>query len=233
MAKSTVRFVCANCGATQAKWSGRCSNCGQWNTLQEQIDARSAEKASAKAGHVLNAQPITGIKLSSRHKRLSTGLSEVDMVLGGGIVPASVLLLAGEPGIGKSTLLTQVAAFVADSGQVLYVSAEESTEQIYQRAQRLHATNDNFKLSSTTNTDDIVATMHEGGFSLVIVDSIQTIASELAGTAPGSPSQISMSSQLLIRAAKQTNTALIVVGHVTKEGGIAGPKLLEHLVDVV
>lgn len=233
MAKSTVRFVCTNCGATQAKWSGRCSNCGEWNTLQEQIDARSAEKASAKAGHVLNAKPITDIKLSARHKRLSTGLSEVDMVLGGGIVPASVLLLAGEPGIGKSTLLTQVAAFVAGSGPVLYASAEESTEQIYQRAQRLHATNDNFKLASTTNTDDIVATMHEGGYSLVIVDSIQTIASELAGTAPGSPSQISMSSQLLIRAAKQTNTALIVVGHVTKEGGIAGPKLLEHLVDVV
>lgn len=233
MAKSSVRYVCGNCGAISSKWSGRCGNCGEWNSLSEQIDAKSAEKASVKAGSVLKATAITDIKLSAKHDRISTGVGEVDVVLGGGLVPASAVLLAGEPGIGKSTLLAQLAAGVAKAGPVLYVSAEESAEQIYQRAQRLKSASTQVMLASTTSTDDIVKTMHEGAYSLVVVDSIQTVATELTGTSPGSPSQISTSSQLLIRAAKLTDTALILVGHVTKEGNIAGPKLLEHLVDVV
>ena len=233
MAKTAVRFVCNNCGAETPKWSGRCSNCGEWNTLEQQIDARSGEAQAAKSGRTLSATPITRIKLTAKHNRLPTGISEVDLVLGGGVVPASVVLLAGEPGIGKSTLLTQLANNLAKDAPVLYVSAEESAEQIYQRAQRLGAANPNFQLANSTSTDDIIATMHEAKLALVIVDSIQTIATEQVSTAPGSPSQISSSAQLLIRAAKLTNTALVLVGHVTKEGNIAGPKLLEHLVDVV
>lgn len=233
MAKPVVRFVCNNCGAAFSKWSGRCSNCGEWNTLKEQIDAKTAEKQSAKTGQILNATPITQIKLTSKHQRLSTGLSEVDLVLGGGLVPGSVSLLAGEPGIGKSTLLTQLASAIAKQHKVLYVSAEESAEQIFARSQRLNAQVDNFLLASSTSTDDIIRSLHEGDFALAIVDSIQTVSTELAPAATGSPSQISLSAQLLIRTAKLTNTALILVGHVTKEGNIAGPKLLEHLVDVV
>lgn len=233
MAKPVVRYVCNNCGAAFAKWSGRCSNCGEWNTLNEQVDTKTAEKQSAKSGQLLKTTPITKFKLTSKHQRLNTGLSEVDLVLGGGLVPASVSLLAGEPGIGKSTLLTQLAAAVAKQHKVLFVSAEESTEQIYARSQRLKAGSENFLLASSTSTDDIIRSLHEGEYSLVIVDSIQTVSTELAPAAPGSPSQISLSAQLLIRAAKLTNTALILVGHVTKEGNIAGPKLLEHLVDVV
>lgn len=233
MAKTSVRFVCSNCGATTPKWSGRCGSCGEWNTLEQHIDAKSGEAKAAKTGRILSAQPITDIKLTAKHERISTGLSEVDVVLGGGIVPASVILLAGEPGIGKSTLLTQLANNLAKNTKVLYVSGEESAEQIYQRAKRLGATNKQFALASSTSADDIIATMHDSDYGMVIVDSIQTIATELAATSPGSPSQISNSAQLLIRAAKLTNTALVLVGHVTKEGNIAGPKLLEHLVDVV
>jgi DNA repair protein RadA/Sms len=233
MAKATVNFVCTVCGAVHAKWSGRCSNCGGWNTLEQQVDAKSGEAAAAEAGNILKSRPITDIKLGEKYKRLSTGLSEVDLVLGGGIVPASVILLAGEPGIGKSTLLTQLASHLAKDSSVLYVSAEESAEQIFARAQRLGATNANFNLASSTSADDIIATMHDTDLGLVIVDSVQTVATEQAASAAGSPSQISTSAQLLIRAAKLTNTALILVGHVTKEGSIAGPKLLEHLVDVV
>lgn len=155
------------------------------------------------------------------------------MVLGGGLVPASVVLIAGEPGIGKSTLILQIASAVAEDKPVLYVTAEESLEQVGQRAERLKAKTKNLQLASTASTDDIVATMHEQDYALVIVDSIQTISTELVGASQGSSTQVRGSAQLLIRAAKLTGTALIIVGHVTKEGTIAGPKLLEHLVDVV
>lgn len=233
MVKKGTRYMCAQCGAITPKWSGRCGSCGDWNTLSEQVDIAAAEKASVKHGLPIKATPIRDVQLATQHRRIVTGNTELDTVLGGGLVPASVILLAGEPGIGKSTLLLQVAHAVAGKGSVLYVSAEESIEQVYERGVRLNAQAQNLSLASSTSTDDIIASMHVDNYSLVIVDSIQTVATQTAGTNPGSPSQINVSSQLLIRAAKDTNTALIIIGHVTKEGTIAGPKLLEHLVDVV
>lgn len=233
MAKNSTRYVCGNCGAVTPKWSGRCGTCGEWNTLSEQLNSKTAEAASAKTGRALTAQPITGFTAADRTQRFSTGVSEVDLVLGGGLVPASVVLIAGEPGIGKSTLILQIAANVAKAEQVLYITAEESAEQVNDRAERLKAKTKNLDLASTSSTDDIVATMHEDKYSLIVVDSIQTISTELVGSTQGSSSQVTNSAQLLIRAAKLTGTALILVGHVTKEGSIAGPKLLEHLVDVV
>jgi DNA repair protein RadA/Sms len=233
MAKNSTKYVCGSCGAATPKWSGRCGNCGEWNTLTEQLDVAAAEKTAHKHGQPIQGTPITQVKLAKQHRRIPTGDSELDAVLGGGLVPASVALLAGEPGIGKSTLLLQLAYRVASSGPVLYVSAEESTEQVYSRSLRLKAQSDQLQIAANTSTDDIIASIHSGGYKLVIVDSIQTVASSTTGTNPGSPSQISTSAQLLIRAAKATNTALVIVGHVTKEGSIAGPKLLEHLVDVV
>ncbi|HEX9679734.1 MAG TPA: DNA repair protein RadA [Candidatus Saccharimonadales bacterium] len=232
MAKSTVRYACQNCGAVYAKWSGRCANCGQWNTLGEQLDAKSAEASAAKSGRAITPQAINQ-KTKGVSPRLTTGISEVDLVLGGGIVPASVILVAGEPGIGKSTLILEIANNVARQKPVLYITAEESIEQVTDRAKRLGLAAGKLALASSASTDDIVATLHEGGYSLVIVDSIQTIATEQVGSSQGSSSQITNSSQLLIRAAKLTQTAMILVGHVTKEGTIAGPKLLEHLVDTV
>jgi DNA repair protein RadA/Sms len=233
MSKNNVSFICQNCGLRSVKWSGRCGQCKEWNTLVEQIDARSAEAQSAKSGKSLNSTAINKIKSSTKHQRIPTLLSEVDVVLGGGVVPASVILLAGEPGIGKSTLLMQIANNIALSGSVLYVTAEESLEQVHLRATRLKVGQTKLEVASSTSTDDIVSTMHARDLRMVVVDSIQTVSSELIGANPGTTSQITNSAQLLIRSAKLTNTAIILVGHVTKEGAIAGPKILEHLVDVV
>ena len=233
MAKSSIRYVCSNCGNSTVRWSGRCPSCGEWNTLSEQLDLKSAETASQKAGRSLKTTAVAAVKPASKQGRIDTGSSEVNLVLGGGLVPASVVLIAGEPGIGKSTLILQIAAAVANQQPVLYVTAEESLEQVGQRAERLKAASKHLQLASTASTDDIVATMHQDKYALVIVDSIQTVSTELVGASQGSSTQVRGSAQLLIRAAKLTGTSLIVVGHVTKEGTIAGPKLLEHLVDVV
>lgn len=228
-AKST--FVCTNCGESFPTWSGRCSNCGEWNTLVEQAPLVDSPKASN--GKQLQATSLRDIRKAKPSKHLSSGLSEVDLVLGGGIVPGSVVLLGGQPGIGKSTLLTQLADGVAAENSVLYVSGEESTEQIGLRAARLGAKAEALQLVSANNTDDIVATILSGKYALVIVDSIQTLSCEAVSSAAGSVSQITNSTHLLTAAAKRTNTALLIIGHVTKEGSIAGPKLLEHMVDVV
>ena len=169
-----------------------------------------------------------------KQERISSGIKDLDTVLGGGILPAGVLLIAGQPGIGKSTLLMQISSFIASSRPVLYVSGEESAEQVALRAQRLGASGSNkLKFASSTSADDISATIREGNFDLVIIDSIQTLAMEEISSAPGTVSQITNSSNLIIRAAKKSGTAVILVGHITKEGSIAGPKTLEHLVDVV
>ena len=169
-----------------------------------------------------------------KQERISSGIKDLDTVLGGGILPAGVLLIAGQPGIGKSTLLMQISSFIASSRPVLYVSGEESAEQVALRAQRLGASGSNkLKFASSTSADDISATIREGNFDLVIIDSIQTLAMEEISSAPGTVSQITNSSNLIIRAAKKSGTAVVLVGHITKEGSIAGPKTLEHLVDVV
>lgn len=237
MPKSKTQFICQSCGARHSKWSGRCDNCGTWNSLVEEVIADSGKSAVAKAGAsgtVLKPQSMASIAAGERIARLSTGINELDMVLGGGIVPGGVALIAGQPGIGKSTLLLQVAAMAAKEANILYVSGEESAEQVRLRAKRLGAdTHDSLQFVASTSANDIGATIRDGAYGLVIVDSIQTLSLEEITSAPGSVSQITNSSNVVIRAAKESGSAVILVGHVTKEGSIAGPKVLEHLVDVV
>lgn len=237
MAKLKTKFVCQECGASYPKWSGKCENCGRWNTLVEQVSESSGKDAiskSAKTGRILDVQNLNEIISEKKQERISSGIKDLDTVLGGGILPAGVLLIAGQPGIGKSTLLMQISSFIASSRPVLYVSGEESAEQVALRAQRLGASGSNkLKFASSTSADDISATIREGNFDLVIIDSIQTLVMEEISSAPGTVSQITNSSNLIIRAAKKSGTAVVLVGHITKEGSIAGPKTLEHLVDVV
>ncbi|MBC7564647.1 DNA repair protein RadA [Candidatus Saccharibacteria bacterium] len=236
MAKTKTQFVCQNCGTVYGKWSGRCDNCGEWNTLVEQISS-SGSSSVAKAsgtGRPLSVQSIKDMTVDDASKRILTGAHDLDIVLGGGILPGAVVLLAGQPGIGKSTLLLQVTAFVAKSTSVLYVSGEESASQVKLRAGRLGAeSSERLDFAASTSANDIAATIRGGQYDLVIVDSIQTLMLDDITSAPGTVSQITNSSNVLIRAAKETGTAVILVGHVTKEGSIAGPKVLEHLVDVV
>jgi len=237
VAKARSNFVCQNCGASYPKWTGKCENCGEWNTLVEQIvetkDA-SAVARSHSRGKILKPQSMRSIAAEDSVKRLPTGIADLDAVLGGGILPAGVMLLAGQPGIGKSTLLMQVAAYVAEQSSVLYVSGEESASQVKLRATRLGATSgDDLQFVASTSADDIAATIRSGQYKLVIIDSIQTLSLEEIASAPGTVSQITNSSNVIIRAAKASGAAVILVGHVTKEGSIAGPKVLEHLVDVV
>lgn len=237
MAKLKTKFVCQNCGTSYPKWSGKCENCGRWNTLIEQIEESSGKNViskSSKTGRILEVQNLNEVISKEKQERISSGIKDLDAVLGGGIFPAGVILIAGQPGIGKSTLLMQISSFIASSKKVLYISGEESAEQVALRAQRL-GTSDakKLKFASSTSADDIAATIRESGFDIVIVDSIQTLAMEEISSAPGTVSQITNSSNLIIRAAKNSGTAVILVGHITKEGSIAGPKTLEHLVDVV
>lgn len=236
MAKSKTNFICQNCGQSYSKWTGRCENCGEWNTLVEQA-AQSATGKSAVArsqGAVLTPQTMRSITVEKDGGRTKTGQTELDTVLGGGIVPGGVTLLAGQPGIGKSTLLLQIAAHIAASQPVLYASGEESASQVKLRAERLGADKgDDLQFVASTSADDIAATIRSGAYKLVIIDSIQTLTLAEITSAPGTVSQITNASNVIIRAAKDSGAAVILVGHVTKEGSIAGPKVLEHLVDVV
>ena len=237
MAKARSNFVCQNCGASYPKWTGKCENCGEWNTLVEQVIETKGASAVARShsrGKILKPQSMRSIAAEDSVRRLPTGIADLDAVLGGGILPAGVMLLAGQPGIGKSTLLMQVAAHVAEQSSVLYVSGEESASQVKLRATRLGATSgDDLQFVASTSADDIAATIRSGRYKLVIIDSIQTLSLEEIASAPGTVSQITNSSNVIIRAAKASGAAVILVGHVTKEGSIAGPKVLEHLVDVV
>ena len=229
--KSSPRFVCSNCGAISATWSGRCFQCGEWNTLVEQVDFSASGATSV--GKSLKAENVAQLAKIKDTRRILTGIGEVDTVLGGGFVAGSVNLLAGQPGIGKSTLLLQLANMVAKSRPVLYISGEESAHQIGLRAKRLGADEPKLKMATSTDADDIATTIASGEYGLAVVDSIQTITVSAVASAAGTVSQITNSTQLLSRAAKTSGTALILVGHVTKEGSIAGPKVLEHVVDVV
>jgi DNA repair protein RadA/Sms len=236
MARAKTRFICSNCGATYPKWTGRCENCGEWNTLVEEVVQAgvSAVAKGSAGGTVLQPKSIGSIDSKEMATRLTTGFGELDTVLGGGILPGGVMLVAGQPGIGKSTLLLQVAAAIAGKSPVLYVSGEESAHQVKLRAERLGAdTNTDLEFISSTSADDIGATIRAAKHKLVIIDSIQTLSLDDITSAPGTVSQITNSSNVIIRAAKQSGAAVILVGHVTKEGSIAGPKVLEHLVDVV
>ncbi len=237
MAKSRTQFVCQKCGASYPKWTGKCDNCGEWNSLVEQTPTSAGSSAVARSenrGKKLPVQTMNSIIVESKFDRMSSGVSDLNDVLGGGILPGGVVLLAGQPGIGKSTLLLQIAAHVSRGEPVLYVSGEESAHQVKLRATRLGAdSQDSLSFVSSTSADDIAATVKSGEYKLVIVDSIQTLSLEEISSAPGTVSQITNSSNVVIRAAKAASTALVLVGHVTKEGSIAGPKVLEHLVDVV
>lgn len=237
MVKIKTQFICQQCGASYSKWMGRCENCGEWNTLVEQAAPSAAQSTVAKAGQSgkkLVVQPIKEAKADKGDERIGTGIGDLDIVLGGGLVAGSVTLLAGQPGIGKSTLLLQLAAHVATNQSVLYISGEESAHQVALRASRLGAhTSERLDFAASTSANDIAATIADGSYSLVIVDSIQTMSVDEMTSAPGTVSQITNSSNVLIRAAKSAGSAVILVGHVTKEGSIAGPKVLEHLVDVV
>lgn len=239
MVKVKSKYVCQNCGASYSKWAGRCENCGEWNTLLEQVaptetEVKSALAKGAVSGKKLEAVSINTIEPSDAGSRLLTGFPDLDTVLGGGILLGSVSLLAGQPGMGKSTILMQVCSNVANSGHsVLYVSGEESAGQVKLRAVRLGASSDKLHFASSASGNDIAKTIEEGGYDLVIVDSIQTLSMAEISSAPGTVSQVSNCGNLIIRAAKSSGTAVIIVGHVTKEGTLAGPKVLEHLVDVV
>ncbi|HZM63578.1 MAG TPA: AAA family ATPase, partial [Candidatus Saccharimonadales bacterium] len=232
MAKERVRYVCSNCGGTAVSWAGKCPHCGEWNTLQEEVDVTATLGEVRSNGKVLAAAPV-GELARQDQKRIATGMRDVDAVLGGGLVAGGVILLAGQPGIGKSTLLLQLAHAVGTKHPVLYASGEESGHQVGMRAQRLGTSAKHLQLATGTNAEDIAATILTGTYDLVVVDSIQTTTVGSVSSAAGSVSQITNSTHVILQAAKQSGTAAILVGHVTKEGAIAGPKVLEHVVDVV
>lgn len=235
MAKSHTKFTCQQCAAVYPKWSGRCENCGSWNSLVETADATPEGKAivSRSRGKTVHSQAFSEVATDVMQQRIDTGFSEINDVLGGGLMQGSVLLVSGEPGIGKSTLLLQIASHIAKSDNVLYVTGEESIGQVKLRGERLGVKEQKLSLASSTSADDIAATIKKHEHSLVIVDSIQTMMMADIASAPGTVSQITNATNLLIRAAKESHTTVILVGHVTKEGSIAGPKVMEHLVDVV
>ena len=239
MKTTKSQFVCQQCGAVYAKWVGQCTNCKAWNSLVEQVvngDNVGGKSALAKgklSGKKLDFVKISTIVPSDAKARLLTEFNDLNTVLGGGILMGSVCLLAGQPGIGKSTILMQICAEVAKKHNVLYVSGEESAGQVKLRALRLGAESDRLSFAASTSANDIAKTIESGEFDLVIVDSIQTLAMDEISSAPGTVSQVTNSGNLIIRAAKATDTAVIIVGHVTKDGTLAGPKVLEHLVDVV
>lgn len=233
MAKPVIKFVCNSCGAQHVAWAGKCSVCGEWNTLEQEETLSVRGTTSKSTGKSLKSVKPIDVSRNDDQKRYVTGIGDVDNVLGGGVVPGSVVLIAGEPGIGKSTLLLSVATNLSNNQAVLYVSGEESAHQVGLRASRMNLSNSNLELATSTSTDDIAMSIMSGKYKVVFVDSIQTMSVDGVASSAGSVSQITNSAHLLLNAAKQSNTAVVLVGHVTKEGNIAGPKILEHVVDVV
>ena len=230
------QYVCQNCGAASPRWVGKCPGCGEWNTLLEETEA--VPVPGSGLSRTSRGKPVSLETLSERSEeapRFTTGLSELDRVTGGGIVPGSALLIGGEPGIGKSTLLLQLAASLASHGRrALYFSGEEAAAQVRLRAERLGLSKAPVALAAETNLSNILATLEAGPVAdLIVIDSIQTLwASELDG-APGTVGQVRAATQSLIRYAKGAGASLLLVGHVTKDGQIAGPKVIEHMVDTV
>lgn len=232
MAKTSKHFICNNCGAETLAWAGKCYNCGQWNTLEEEVTVPLKNSVNSKTKQL---KPTPLIEVSAQdQERIKVNYGELDRVLGGGIVKGAVMLFTGEPGIGKSTLLMQICDKVAKNNKkILYISGEESAYQIGMRAKRLAVTSSNIQLATSNLTEEIVATIAKENYDLVIIDSIQTLQVEGVASSAGSINQVSSSTHLLMSVAKQTDTSLIIVGHVNKEGSIAGPKILEHIVDAV
>ncbi|HKD55356.1 MAG TPA: DNA repair protein RadA [Steroidobacteraceae bacterium] len=229
MARASPVFVCSSCGGETLKWQGQCPLCGEWNSLEQRSAAGARAAVPAAAAVALSA----GVRSAAAAERLASGAAELDRVLGGGVVPGSVILLGGDPGIGKSTLLLQVAAAVGATGPVLYASGEESVAQVSLRAERLGLAADGLGLVAETDLAAILALAAERRAAVLVIDSIQTVQSGSAAAAAGAVSQLRECTAELVRFAKSSGTAVIIVGHVTKEGMIAGPRLLEHLVDTV
>ncbi|WP_445383889.1 DNA repair protein RadA [Robiginitalea sp. IMCC44478] len=234
MAKTKTAFFCQNCGAQHAKWVGQCTSCKQWNTLSEELLEKAAAPAwkSNEGSHQKTPKPLRLSEIDAdKEMRLSTRDTELDQVLGGGLVPGSMTLIGGEPGIGKSTLLLQIALRL--NVKTLYVSGEESQRQIKMRAERIAPESDSCYILTETNTSRIFRQINELNPDLVIVDSIQTLHSEFLEAGAGSVSQIRECTAELIKFAKESHTPVILIGHITKDGSIAGPKILEHMVDTV
>lgn len=235
MAKSKKQYVCSNCGSISPKWSGQCFDCNEWGTVYEEIETNDAASTSARQGTQLAPEILTG-EGASEKSRIITPIQELNRVLGGGLVPSSAILIGGDPGIGKSTLLLQLTSQLADSGiKSLYVTGEESAEQVKLRAHRLQVGSKESYVVAATNVHDILATIDslKKEVKLVVIDSIQTIYSSDFSSAPGTVSQIRAVAHDLITYAKRNNIILLLVGHVTKDGQLAGPKVLEHMVDTV
>ena len=235
MARNSISFVCQQCGAVLPKWAGKCDDCGAWNTLVEE-----RKEAPSGLGKRVTGRRIVleALNLDDRPKpppRMQSGISEFDRVSGGGLVPGSATLIGGDPGIGKSTLLLQLACKLAATGlTAAYISGEESADQVRMRAQRLGLANASVELGTATNASDITASMvGPDKPDIMVIDSIQTMFLPSLDSAPGTVSQVRATAQELIRAAKNNQVALLIVGHVTKDGAIAGPRVLEHMVDAV
>jgi len=230
MARIKTVFVCQECGYESPKWLGKCPACNQWNTLIEEIQEETAKALPV----ALRVRPVrlTEVEITNE-ERFSTGSMELDRVLGGGVVKGSLILVGGDPGIGKSTLLLQICEYIGKGAKILYASGEESASQIKLRADRLGITTQNLLLISETNLDNIIQSIHEIKPDMVIVDSIQTIFKPELTSAPGSISQVREGTISLMRVAKDNGIAVFIVGHVTKEGTLAGPRVLEHMVDCV
>ncbi|MBQ1451339.1 MAG: AAA family ATPase, partial [Clostridia bacterium] len=233
--KSKTLFVCNSCGYENPKWYGRCPQCGEWDTFEECVIAdepASVAKLRSNSGRRGLAQQISDIKADGEH-RYKTGISEFDRVLGGGIVKGSLVLLSGDPGIGKSTILLQVCQHLGETLKILYVSGEESAHQIKLRADRLGVTSPNLFVMAETDVEIICEHIKTDKPDLVIIDSIQTVMLPELSSSSGSVTQVRESTNFIMRTAKDFDIPVIVVGHVNKDGNIAGPKVLEHIVDAV
>ena len=233
MAKTKIEFVCRDCGSSHHQWAGQCLDCKEWNTLEEVVisQATSSKPESLKDLPASKVQNLSEIK-SQNNNRLSTGLSELDRTLGGGLVDGSVVLIGGDPGIGKSTLILQAIAAINASNTTLYVSGEESAEQVSDRAIRLGIKEDILFIGET-HLEKIIKISKDTRPKVIVIDSIQTMVTDLSNSAPGSVTQVRDCAAQLTQYAKQTNTILLMIGHVTKGGALAGPRILEHMVDAV
>ncbi len=233
MAKTKIEFVCRECGSSHHQWAGQCLDCKEWNTLEEVVisQATSSKPESLKDLPASKVQNLSEIKSQNNH-RLSTGLSELDRTLGGGLVDGSVVLIGGDPGIGKSTLILQAIAAINAANTTLYVSGEESAEQVSDRAIRLGIKEDILFIGET-HLEKIIKISKDTRPKVIVIDSIQTMVTDLSNSAPGSVTQVRDCAAQLTQYAKQTNTILLMIGHVTKGGALAGPRILEHMVDAV
>jgi DNA repair protein RadA/Sms len=235
MARNSPTFICQNCGAVSGRWQGKCDSCGEWNTIVEENTGTRAEGPgrAPRKGRAFALEPLTGD--AHEAPRLASGIAELDRVTGGGFVRGSVLLVGGDPGIGKSTLMIQAVAALANAGhRAIYISGEEAVAQVRLRADRLGLSKAPVELAAETSVEDILATLSQGKTPrLVIIDSIQTMWTDTVDSAPGTVTQVRSAAQVLIRFAKRSGAAIILVGHVTKDGQIAGPRVVEHMVDAV